>query len=470
MSLPSITWDLDPVFYRFELPLFPTLLVVAIVAALGALAARRREDVSGQQLGWVVAAAAGVAAFYFKGETWSPGLRYYSLLFVVVFLGGYGLLHWQLRRGGADEEEAGDFIVYGVVAVLAGARLGHVLFYDLDKALRDPVWVLKIWTGGLASHGAVIGLIIAMFLFTKRRGVPFLEGSDRFSFSAALGAALVRLGNFFNSEIVGRPTDQTWGVRFPRYIDDARLAEPPLRHPSQLYEFALGLGVLGALYVADRLLGKEKRPRGFLISLFFVLYFTGRFFIEFVKEYQTLPPDSLLTMGQRLSIPGVLLGVYGLWWSLKHRLPAGWHPTVRRDRKQGDDEDFDEEDFDDEDVDEEDYRDRDVDEEFGAAPRMSQRRIRVRKDADEDEESPPRRKKRKRTKTSPEKRAASSEEDTADERPSKRVAPKKKKKKRKKKPALSSEHADSSTEKDDIETPSRPDADESDADKSDADE
>src|SRR5690606_30685260 len=128
------------------------------------------------------------------------GLRYYSLLFVGVFLGGYALLHWQIMRGGGPEEAAGDFIVYGVLGVLVGARLGHVIFYDLDQALENPLWVLQIWTGGLASHGAVIGLIIAMYLFTKSRKVPFLEGADRFAFSAALGATLVRLGNFFNSE------------------------------------------------------------------------------------------------------------------------------------------------------------------------------------------------------------------------------------------------------------------------------
>lgn len=249
-------------------------------------------------------------------------LRYYSLLFVFVFLGGYQLLRWQVVRGGGDEEDAGDFIVYGVTAVLAGARLGHVLFYDLDKALADPVWVLKIWTGGLASHGAVIGLILGMYWFTKRRDVAFLEGSDRFAFSAALGATLVRVGNFFNSEIVGRPTDQTWGVRFPRF--DARDLEPQLRHPSQLYETALGLLILLALYVADRAWGKEKRPRGALISLFFALYFPGRFLIEFVKETQGVDDAWPVTMGQLLSVPGMLLGFYGLAWSFKHRLPVGW--------------------------------------------------------------------------------------------------------------------------------------------------
>src|SRR5690606_30293266 len=175
------------------------------------------------------------------------GLRYYSLLFVGVFLGGYAFLNWQIQRGGGSEETAGDFIVYGVLGVLLGSRFGHVLFYDLDKALADPLWVLQIWTGGLASHGAVLGLILAMYLFTKRRGVPFLEGADRFSFSAALGATLVRLGNFFNSEIVGRKTDGDWGVRFPHFDGD----NAPLRHPSQLYEVVLGLFVMLCLYWVD---------------------------------------------------------------------------------------------------------------------------------------------------------------------------------------------------------------------------
>ena len=168
-------------------------------------------------------------------------LRYYSLIFVAVFLGGHALLRWQIMRGGGDDEDASDFFVYGVLAVLIGARLGHVIFYDYEKALNDPIWVLKIWTGGLSSHGAVMGLLFAMWLFTKRKGISYVEGMDRFVFAAALGATLVRVGNFFNSEIVGKVTDQTWGVRFPRY--DQSL-DAPFRHPTQIYEVALGLAVL----------------------------------------------------------------------------------------------------------------------------------------------------------------------------------------------------------------------------------
>jgi phosphatidylglycerol:prolipoprotein diacylglycerol transferase len=265
-----------------------------------------------------------VSPILLKYPDWLPlpgdGIRYYSLLYVCVFLGGFKLLDWQIKRAGGREEDANDFVLYGVIAVLGGARLGHVFFYDIDKFKADPMWLFRIWEGGLASHGGVIGLIIAMWLFTRVKGQSFFEGSDRFAFSAALGATLIRIGNFFNSEIVGRVTDQTWGVRF------VRLDGPngPYRHPSQLYEFALGLFVMACLYVTDRVMGKEKRPRGLLISVFFAVYFTGRYFVEYVKEFQT-PYEETLTTGQVLSILPAIVGYVGIYLSLKKRIPAKWN-------------------------------------------------------------------------------------------------------------------------------------------------
>src|SRR5688572_7100831 len=215
---------------------------------------------------------------------WLPvdGIRYYSLLYVGVFLGGYKLLDWQIRRAGGSPDDANDFVLYGVIAVLGGARMGHVFFYEWDRFVKEPLWLFQIHKGGLASHGATVGLFLAMYLFTKFRRQSFIEGCDRFAFSAALGSILVRLGNLFNSEIVGRKTNADWGVRFPRFDGP----DAPLRHPSQIYEIALGLFVMAALWFADRQFGKEKRPRGLMISLFMALYFTGRFGVEFVKEYQ----------------------------------------------------------------------------------------------------------------------------------------------------------------------------------------
>lgn len=358
-SLPKFTWDQSPIFY--QIPQDFVIGVAGLIAAYSLVQGMRKKG--GDHFS--TAALFGVLAFV-AWQYMESGLelRYYSLLFVGVFLGGYSLLKWQIVRGGGPASDAGDFIVYGVLGVLVGARLGHVLFYDLDKALADPAWVLKIWTGGLASHGAVLGLIFAMFLFTKRRGIPFLEGADRFAFSAALGATLVRIGNWMNSEIVGRVVPgQTWGVAFPRYAEDKhKLVEEgvaiPFRYPTQLAEISLGLLVLAILFVVDRKLG-EKRPRGVLISTFFAVYFSGRFFIEFYKEFEgPITAGSPVTMGQVLSLPGVLLGFYGLFWAFKRKLPAAWpNPDEYEEEdeveetsarsKRDDDDDADDEDEDD---------------------------------------------------------------------------------------------------------------------------
>ncbi len=272
--------------------------------------------------------------------SWLPvdGIRYYSLLYVGVFLGGYKLLDWQIRRAGGDPEDANDFVLYGVIAVLAGARMGHVFFYEWDRFVQDPLWLFSIHEGGLASHGAAIALFLALYLFTKFRRQSFVEGCDRFAFSAALGAILVRVGNFFNSEIVGRPTGSDWGVRFPRFD---RVPDPPLRHPSQLYEVFLGLVVMAALFVLDRALGKEKRPRGVLISSFMALYFTGRFIVEFFKEYQPGEAGVGLSTGQWLSLLPALGGYVGLVLSFRRRVPAHWnvYRAPAGDRDEPDDSD-----------------------------------------------------------------------------------------------------------------------------------
>jgi len=284
--LPAFTWDVDPILLHFP-----------------------------PWLGWLPV----------------DGIRYYSLLYVGVFLGGYKLLDWQLQRAGGDPEDAIDFVLYGIVAVLAGARMGHVFFYEWDRFVEDPSWLFSIHKGGLASHGATIGLALAMFLFTRRRRQSFIEGCDRFAFSAALGSVLVRLGNLFNSEIVGQKTNADWGVRFPRF--DGPL-DPPLRHPSQVYEILLGLVVMAALFLADWKLGKEKRSRGVLISLFMALYFTGRFGVEFFKEYQPHELRTGLTMGQWLSLLPALSGYVGLYLSMSKHVPAKWNADfadVRQD-------------------------------------------------------------------------------------------------------------------------------------------
>ena len=269
-------------------------------------------------------------------------IRYYGLIFLCVFLGGYALFRWQVLRGGGNEDEAAGIFIPAILGVLIGARLGHVLFYELGKAIENPWWILQVWKGGLSSHGATIGLLVDIYVYGRIHKQSYLESLDRFSISCALGATLVRAGNFVNSEIVGRVTDRTWGVRFPRY--DHKLVEAglevPLRHPSQLYEVILGLSVMGILWVTDRVMGLERRPRMVMIAMFFAAYFTGRFFVEFWKEYQTLTPGFALTMGQILSIPAAAAGYFGVWWSIKHGQPCHWNvaaaePTRKKGKAPG---------------------------------------------------------------------------------------------------------------------------------------
>jgi phosphatidylglycerol---prolipoprotein diacylglyceryl transferase len=359
-QLPQWVWTVSPVLASPSKG--PIVAIIAGLGVLSLLLGLKRKITDQTTTGVMFLAMAGLI-WLFMGD--SLQLRYYSLLFVVVFLGGHALLNWQVKRGGGSPEVASDFIVYGVVGVLVGARLGHVLFYDLDHAIKDPIWILKIWTGGLASHGAVIGLIIAMYLFTKKRGIPFLEGSDRFAFSATLGATVVRIGNLLNSEIVGRVVpDQSWGIKFPRAdipggmerlsFSAEELASVKFRYPSQLYEIALGTAVFIGLLIADRAMGKEDRPRGAMISWFFLLYFGGRLFTERYKEIEALPPDSLFSMGQYLSFPGVLLGAYGLYRAFKRNEATGWvEPGDEVEEDEQDEEEPSTDDDDDDDDDDE---------------------------------------------------------------------------------------------------------------------
>ncbi len=256
-------------------------------------------------------------------------VRYYGLVFVLTLVTAFWFWRRQMLRGGHSPALADKFIAWGAIATIAGARLGHCLFYEPQTYLRDPLRILFIWEGGLASHGATIGLILALFLFARRHKLRVLEVMDRFTMSAAVGAAGIRLGNFLNSEIVGRATDVPWAVRFTHYSDDGAVA----RHPSQLYEFALGLGVLLALVLADRWAGKEKRPLGLMTGLFLTLYFAARFFVEFFKEFQT-PWERVLTMGQMLSILPFLAGVGLLLWAYRHRNDPPVGPRVEPPRPQ----------------------------------------------------------------------------------------------------------------------------------------
>lgn len=203
--------------------------------------------------------------------------------------------------------------IYVVLGTVAGARLGHFLFYEQpSRYIKDPLSILRVWEGGLASHGAIIGIIIALFLFhfwSKKRApdLTFVAILDLLCIPTALAGGFIRLGNFFNQEISGTVTDVPWAVIFGHPFDRSL---PAPRHPVQVYESLFYV----CMFVVLWFLSKRKAfflKRGRLIGLFFVLVFSFRFFIEFFKEEQSslMIQNSTLTMGQMLSIPAVLLGL-----------------------------------------------------------------------------------------------------------------------------------------------------------------
>lgn len=251
-------------------------------------------------------------------------IRYYSLLFVTGLIICLYLLRWIFKRENIPAENLEKLSIYGMIGIFAGARLGHCLFYDLSYYLSHPLeMILPIEfidgggirvTGyrGLASHGGALGLIIAIFFYSRKTKHDLVDILDLIGVVAALGGGFIRLANLMNSEIIGMATDKPWGFIFER-IDQVP------RHPAQLYEaivYFLIFGITMFLYIARR----ENLRNGFFFGLALVLIFTARFFIEFVKERQVAFEEGMvLDMGQILSIPYVLVGIAFIMYGIKKK-------------------------------------------------------------------------------------------------------------------------------------------------------
>jgi prolipoprotein diacylglyceryl transferase len=316
---------------------------------------------------------------FYLGFTWNPDdtlfkigvlqIKYYNLLWIIAFAVGWYLMKQIFQREDKNREQLDSLFVYTVLATMLGARLGHVFFYDwayykdhlleILLPIRERVGSSLFgiingyeFTGftGLASHGAAIGVIVGMYLFTRKyKEFKLLWILDRIVIPVALGAFLVRLGNFFNSEINGRITDASFflATRFVRDSDDMpagkamaitgekspnaayhalednpayaeALQAIPYRHPAQLYEGLLYIGVFALLYYLYWKTDKGNKP-GYLFGLFLVLLWTIRFFVEFVKKSQGGFEESLglLSTGQWLSIPFIILGLYFMFRKTK---------------------------------------------------------------------------------------------------------------------------------------------------------
>lgn len=238
-------------------------------------------------------------------------IRYYGILFALSFYLGYNIIRSVFRREGKPESDLETLLTYMMVGTIAGARLGHCLFYDPGYYLSNPIKILMVWEGGLASHGGAIGILTALYLYTRKRPEQaYLWLVDRIVIAVALAGLFIRLGNFFNSEILGIPSDVAWAIIFDR-IDSVP------RHPAQLYESIAYGSIFVGLYRLYHKLG-AKTPNGFLLGLFLISAFGFRICIEFVKERQAaFSADLPLSMGQLLSIPLVIAGVILLVRALK---------------------------------------------------------------------------------------------------------------------------------------------------------
>ncbi|NQD72371.1 prolipoprotein diacylglyceryl transferase [Sphingobacterium shayense] len=246
-------------------------------------------------------------------EIGSFGLRYYALCFLAAFIVSYVLMLRVFNREGKSQELLDKLSIYIFLGTLIGARLGHCLFYEFDYYMAHPLeMILPVrnvnnsfeFTGfqGLASHGGAIGILIALWLFSRKTKTNFVWIADRLVLVVPLAGAFVRLGNFFNSEIIGLPTSLPWAVVFEKHDQIAR-------HPAQLYEaicYVIIFFILWSIYQ------KNTKPKpGLLFGVFLVLLFGARFGLEFFKENQEAFEDGMkFNMGQLLSIPFVAIGFY----------------------------------------------------------------------------------------------------------------------------------------------------------------
>ena len=232
-------------------------------------------------------------------------VRWYGLLFASGFLIGYYIGEKMLKSEGVSMKWIDSLFFYIIIATIVGARLGHVFFYGWEYYSQHPGEIFKVWHGGLASHGGAIGILVALYihsrLVTKR---TMLWSLDRIVVPTALVGAFIRLGNLMNSEIYGIETNLPWGFIFEKN------AETVAKHPTQLYEaifYIISFGILMYMYWRTR---SKNRP-GLILGAFFILIFLSRFFIEFIKEDQeAFEAGMMLNMGQWLSIPFVLGGIY----------------------------------------------------------------------------------------------------------------------------------------------------------------
>ncbi len=236
-------------------------------------------------------------------------VRWYGISYFMAFITGLFLVkHYNTKYYIASPEKIDNthfdnMLTYGILGIILGGRLGHMIFYDCDRMIQDPVSIFKTWEGGMAFHGGLVGCILACSLYVKRHKISFNIAADLVSLVVPIGLFFVRIANFVNAELVGRVTDSKWGIVFPGHTLP--------RHPSQLYEaFFEGIFLFAVLRLLFPYVVKY-RLKGFIYGMFFVMYGLARFMIEYVRE----PSDGeftllgyVLSYGQILTFPMVVVG------------------------------------------------------------------------------------------------------------------------------------------------------------------
>ena len=280
-------------------------------------------------------------------------IRWYGLMWAIAILVAERILAYAYKREGLPPRTIELAFLWIVLGTFIGARVGHCLFYEPETYLAEP-WriITDIRDGGMASHGATIGIILGVWGFTRRNHLPFIWGMDRIAIVAPLSGAVIRFGNLFNSEIVGYPTDVAWGFKFVRHdayrawvehngdVPTEIIETIPARHPAQLYEALCYIAIFAiVMYLYFRKDMGRRRP-GVLISIALMSIFTMRFFIEFLKERQVDFEEGMsLDMGQLLSIPFIVLGIVILVNALRRPEVKDLNAVVNHANKMYDKED-----------------------------------------------------------------------------------------------------------------------------------
>lgn len=245
---------------------------------------------------------------------WQPEIRYYGILFATGIFLAYSVAKRLYNRLGIPIKHLDGMLLYVILGLILGAHFVHLIFYEPESIWENPVRIFQLGMG-LASHGGGLGAILGLLLYCQKHKVNFYELADPIVIGVPLTTSCIRLGNFFNSEILGKKADIPWGVYFP-------LADPepvPMRHPSQLYEAFMGLVLFGIMVFLFKKYS-QKKVAGYFFYMFIFFYFVFRFFVEFFKDTQLdptsilYPMEKIMNMGQWLSLPIIFFAAYQLWF------------------------------------------------------------------------------------------------------------------------------------------------------------